>query len=508
MSSNRDRAADAPPGAHHPTAAPVDQATVRAIIVGIMLAMFLSALEQTIVAPALPTIGRSLADVENLSWVVTAYLLSTTLATALFGKLSDIYGRRALMLISVSVFVLGSVACALAPTLWTLVAARALQGLGGGGILPLAQTVIADILSPRERPMVQSYSSVMFMSASILGPVLGGFLTDYIHWSMIFWINLPLGALALLMTNRALKRLPRHERPHRLDILGAALMVAAAIALLLALSWGGVHYLWDSPQILGLVGVSALLWVLFVWRLISAPEPFIPLSMVREPVVGAIVVAGFFGIGTIIGLSIFLPLYIELVLGQSASASGLVLIAFMCGATIGSLLAGRLLARLEHYKRVPMIGLPLGIAVLAIFAIWPDRFSVLEVAALLAFGGLGMGTMYPTTTVIIQNVVLPHQLGTATGTLNFFRQLGGAIVVAVFGAIVLGGFDVRAPGSVVLERLSGPGGSAADFAGLFRFVFIAAASFLAAAFVAVLCIVERPLRGPSAPPQSAPAAAE
>jgi EmrB/QacA subfamily drug resistance transporter len=506
MSSSRGSAAEIPPGDHHQTAAPVDQATVRAIIAGIMLAMFLSALEQTIVAPALPTIGRSLSDVENLSWVVTAYLLSTTLATALFGKLSDIYGRRALMLISVSVFVLGSVACALAPTIWVLVAARALQGLGGGGILPLAQTVIADILSPRERPMVQSYSSVMFMSASILGPVLGGFLTDYIHWSMIFWINLPLGALALLMTNRVLKRLPRHERPHRLDISGAALMVAAAVALLLALSWGGSHYRWASVQILGLVGASALLWALFVWRLMKAPEPFIPLSMVREPVVGAIVVAGFFGIGTIIGLSIFVPLYMELVLGQSASASGLVLIAFLSGATIGSLLAGRLLSRLDRYKRVPMVGLPLGIAMLAIFAIWPDRFSVTEVAALLVFGGLGMGTLYPTTTVIIQNAVLPHQLGTATGTLNFFRQLGGAIVVAVFGAIVLGGSHVSGP--VVLERLSEAGGAATDLALPFRFVFIAAASFLSAAFIAVLCIVERPLRGPAARPQSAPAAAE
>jgi EmrB/QacA subfamily drug resistance transporter len=506
MSSSRGSAAEIPPGDHHQTAAPVDQATVRAIIAGIMLAMFLSALEQTIVAPALPTIGRSLSDVENLSWVVTAYLLSTTLATALFGKLSDIYGRRALMLISVSVFVLGSVACALAPTIWVLVAARALQGLGGGGILPLAQTVIADILSPRERPMVQSYSSVMFMSASILGPVLGGFLTDYIHWSMIFWINLPLGALALLMTNRALKRLPRHERPHRLDIFGAALMVAAAVALLLALSWGGSHYRWASVQILGLVGASALLWALFVWRLMKAPEPFIPLSMVREPVVGAIVVAGFFGIGTIIGLSIFVPLYMELVLGQSASASGLVLIAFLSGATIGSLLAGRLLSRLDRYKRVPMVGLPLGIAMLAIFAIWPDRFSVTEVAALLVFGGLGMGTLYPTTTVIIQNAVLPHQLGTATGTLNFFRQLGGAIVVAVFGAIVLGGS--HASGPVVLERLSDAGGAATDLALPFRFVFIAAASFLSAAFIAVLCIVERPLRGPATRPQSAPTAAE
>jgi EmrB/QacA subfamily drug resistance transporter len=506
MSSTRDRAAAAPPGDHHQAAAPVDPATVRTIIVGIMLAMFLSALEQTIVAPALPTIGRSLSDVENLSWVVTAYLLSTTLATTLFGKLSDIYGRRALMLISIAVFVLGSIACALAPTLWLLVAARALQGLGGGGILPLAQTVIADILSPRERPLVQSYSSVMFMSASILGPVLGGFMTDYIHWSMIFWINLPLGVAAMLMTNRALLRLPRHERPHRLDMIGAALMVGAAIALLMALSWGGSHYAWGSPQILGLLGVSALLWPLLVWRLMTAPEPFIPLSMVREPVVGAIVVAGFFGIGTIIGLSIFMPLYMELVLGQSASASGVVLIAFMSGATMGSLTAGRLLSRLDRYKRVPTVGLSLGIAVLTVFAVWPHTFSVGEVAALLVVGGLGMGTMYPTTTVLIQNAVPPHQLGTATGTLNFFRQLGGAIVVAVFGALVLGGFDLHASGASVL--LTAAGGAAADFGPAFRWVFIAAAGFLAAAFVAVLCIVERPLRGPAARPQPAPAAAE
>jgi EmrB/QacA subfamily drug resistance transporter len=490
-------------GHHDHAPAPVDPATVRTIIGGIMLAMFLSALEQTIVAPALPTIGRSLADVENLSWVVTSYLLSTTLATTLFGKLSDIYGRRALMLVSVSVFVVGSVACALAPTIWALVAARALQGLGGGGLLPLAQTVIADILSPRERPQVQAYSSVMFMTASILGPVLGGFLTDYVHWSMIFWINLPLGIVALLMTNRALKRLPRHERPHRLDLIGAVLMVGAAVALLLALAWGGIAYPWGSTQILGLFGLSAVLWGLFVWRLMRAPEPFIPLSMVRESVVGAVVASGFFGIGTIIGLSIFMPLYIELVLGATASASGVILIAFMSGATIGSLLAGRLLSRLDRYKRVPLVGLPLGIVVLVIFAIWPAQFSTAGVAVLLGVGGVGMGTMYPTTTVLIQNAVPPYQVGTATGTLNFFRQLGGAIVVAVFGAILLGGLDIHAGGATVLERLSPAGGSSEEFATLFRLVFIAAACFLAAAFVAVLCIAERPLRGPAMRPQPA-----
>jgi EmrB/QacA subfamily drug resistance transporter len=509
MSASRDSVSQAPEPDGHATAAPVDQATLRAIIVGIMLAMFLSALEQTIVAPALPTIGRSLSDIENLSWVVTAYLLSATVATPLFGKLSDIYGRRTLMLISISVFVLGSVVCAFAPTVWALVLARALQGLGGGGILPLAQTVIADLLSPRERPMVQSYSSVMFMSASILGPVMGGLLTDYTHWSMIFWINLPLGAAALLMTGRALRALPRHDHPHRLDLLGAALMVGASIALLLALSsgagQGGGHARWTSAPILGLLAVSLLLWLLFVWRLTTAPEPLIPLDMVKEPLIGAIVVAGFFGIGTIIGLSIFMPLYIELVLGQSASVSGSVLIAFMGGATIGSLVAGRLISRLDRYKRVPLAGLPLGIVTLVVFAIWPDRFSVIAVAALLAFGGLGMGTLYPTTTVIIQNAVRPHQLGTATGTLNFFRQLGGAIVVAIFGAIVLGGLDIGAVGVFTAERLSGP---PAEFASQFRWVFVAAAVFLGTAFLAILWIEERPLRGPSTKQQAAdPAAA-
>ncbi len=494
MSASRDSVSGSPPADGHATVAPVDQATLRAIIVGLMLAMFLSALEQTIVAPALPTIGTSLADIENLSWVVTAYLLSATVATPLFGKLSDIYGRRTLMLISISVFVLGSVVCALAPTVWALVLARALQGLGGGGILPLAQTVIADLLSPRERPMVQSYSSVMFMSASILGPVMGGFLTDYIHWSMIFWINLPLGAAALLMTGRALRRLPRHDRPHRLDLLGAALMVAASIALLLALSVGSGHDRWTSAPILGLLGASLLLWILFVRRLATAPEPLIPLAMVREPLVGAIVIAGFFGIGTIVGLSIFMPLYIELVLGQSASTSGLVLIAFMGGATIGSLVAGRLISRLDRYKRVPLVGLPLAIVALVPFAIWPEQFSVIAVAALLALGGLGMGTLYPSTTVIIQNAVLPHQLGIATGTLNFFRQLGGAIVVAIFGAIVLGGIDAGATAVFTVERLSA---EPAEFASLFRWVFVAAAVFLGTAFIAILCIEERPLRGPS-----------
>ena len=471
---------------------PLDHIAIRGIVIGIMLAMFLSALEQTIVAPALPTIGRRLGDAENLAWVVTAYLLAATAVTPLFGKLSDIYGRRTIMLVSVGIFTAGSIACALAPTMLTLILARALQGIGGGGILPLAQTVIADMVVPRERGRYQGYTAAMFMGASVVGPVLGGVLTEQLHWSLIFWINVPLGLVALVMTDRALRRLPRHDRPHQLDMVGAVLMVTATIALLLALTWGGTAYAWLSSQILGMIGASCALWVLFAIRLMSAAEPFIPLTMLREPVVGVIVAAGFFSIGTVIGLSIFIPLYLELLLGLSASASGGVLIAFMAGTVIGSLTVGRLIARVKRYKRIGIAGLVLAIAALAVLASSPSAFSVAEVAVLTGVLGTGIGTMYPMTTIIIQNVVPTHQLGTATGTLNFFRILGGAIIVAVFGAIVLGGAD---SGHARLDHVAGALRGAADLAGAFRWVFIAAAGFLAAGLVAMLIVEERELRG-------------
>ena len=472
-------------------AASLDHTSVRAIVAGIMLAMFLSALEQTIVAPALPTIGRALGNVELLSWMVTGYLISTTVVTPLFGKLSDIYGRRRMMLVSIGVFILGSVACALAPSMEALIVGRVLQGVGGGGILPLAQTVIADLLSPRERPLIQSYTSAMFLAASILGPVLGGFLTDYVHWSLIFWINLPMGLVALILTDRALRRLPRNDRPHRLDLAGAGLMVAAALALLLALAWGCVRYPWISPTIVGLFAASAALWVAFAWRLLHAAEPFIPLTMLAEPVVLGIAAAGFFSIGTIVGLSIFIPIYVELVLAHSPSASGLVLIAFMVGATIGSMVAGRLMPKLERYKLVPVFAMPIGVAAMILFAISPGDITLVEATLLLAVGGAGMGPMWPATTVIIQNAVPLHQLGIATGTLSFFRQLGGALVVAIFAAIVLAGVH-----GASLERLSAA--ETAALAASFRWVFIAAAVFLALSLLSLMVIKTQPLRGPAA----------
>lgn len=480
-------------GSHDPAVLPrLDHAAIRTIIAGITLAMFLSALEQTIVAPALPAIGRSLADIDNLSWVVTAYLLAATAATPLFGKLTDIHGRRTIMLVAIGIFILGSLACALAPTMWMLVIGRSLQGLGGGGLIPIAQTIIADLLTPRERPLAQSYTSVVFMSAGILGPVLGGLLTDHLHWSFIFWINLPLGAVALVMTARTLRRLPRHDRPHKLDIAGVTLMVGASVALLLALDWGGTHYRWLSTPIIALLAGSALLWALFALRLLSAREPFIPLAILRGRVTSMITCAAFFSIGTIVGVTIFAPLYGQIVLRASASLSGLALIAFMVGATIGALLTGRLIVHLTHYMRVPIIGLIIAIATFGVLAAAASHLSFAAFTALLGVLGTAIGPMYPTSTIVMQNAVKPHQLGTATGALNFFRLLGGAIIVAVFGAIVLGSAG-HAGGVMTLEKLDT---AHADFAPAFRLVFIAGGACLTVALACLLAVEERPLHGP------------
>src|SRR5262245_4923526 len=221
--------------------APLSKVEVRNIFYGLMLGMFLSALNQTIVATALPTIGRDFGDFENLSWVIIAYLLSSTVVSPLYGKLSDIHGRRVMMLAAIGLFIAGSLLCAVAPDIGTLIAGRTLQGLGGGGIVPLTQTTIADMITPRERGRYQAYMGTSWIVAGVAGPALGGIIADHLHWSVIFWLNVPFGLLAALLTYHAMKRLPRYERPHQLDIVGAALMIAAATLFLIALTSGGVR---------------------------------------------------------------------------------------------------------------------------------------------------------------------------------------------------------------------------------------------------------------------------
>src|SRR5215468_8174231 len=329
----------------------VDHAAARRIVVGVLLTMLLAALDQVMVATALPSIAASLGDVDNMSWVVTANLLCATAATPLYGKLSDIHGRRAMMLIAIGVYAAGSLACALAPSMLTLILGRALQGLGGGGLMPLVQTIIGDVASPRDRPRYQAYTSSTFIISTVGGPILGGFIAEHFHWSWIFWFNLPLCGLAFLFTHNVLQRLPRHDRRHEFDVLGAVLMVGAAVPLLLALTWGGRRYGWGSPQILALFVACATLWSLFAWRMLTAKEPFIPVSVLRDGAMRVGTAAAFFAVGVVIALTIVLPLYAQLALGLSVSESGWTIIALQGGATLSSVVGGRLLVRCVHSAR-------------------------------------------------------------------------------------------------------------------------------------------------------------
>ena len=466
--------------------APLSEAEIRSTLIGLMLAMFLSALDGTIVATALPTIGRDLGDSEHLAWIVTAYLLASTAVTPLYGKASDMHGRRVTMLTAIALFIVGSIACALAPSMLILALARGLQGLGGGGLVALAQIVTADMISPRERGSYQVYFGTTFAAASVLGPVLGGIFAEDLHWSGIFWINLPLGLLAFWLVNDKLKKLERPLRRHRLDVLGSCLLIGATSTLMLALSWGGSAYPWGSLPILALTGGSLVLWAMFVLRLLTAVEPLIPLPVLGDRVVATAILAGGVTMAVYIGLIVTVPAFFETTLGLSARQSGLALIGFMVGVPIGATVSGRAMAHLVRYKRVPTVGLAVAAMAVGTFAHLGASAPLWLIELQLGIAAAGLGTVLPVATVAMQNAVTPHHLGTATATMNFMRQLLASVVVAVFGAIALGG-------SGLLHEVSGRA-KATDISG-FVVVFWLAAGGLVLALVLLSAMEERPLRG-------------
>jgi len=490
--SERPALTDVPPLA--PARPPLSQAEVRTILMSLLLTMFLAALDQTIVATALPTIGRQFHDVSNLSWVITAYLLASTAVAPVFGTLSDIYGRRAMIIVSLSLFIAGSVLCALAPSMPVLILARGLQGLGGGGIMPVVQTVISDVVSARERGQYQAWFSAVWLIAGISGPVLGGIFADHLHWSMIFWINLPLalGALALLLPKMG--KIPVYHRHRRVDWLGGILLMAAAVVLMMVLTWGGNRYRWLSPEILAMLGAATALALAFVWHAGRADEPFLPLPLIGGSVVPFGLLASGCALGAMIGLTVILPLYYEVVYHLSASEAGLGLIPLAAISTLGAAIAGRTMARVRHYKRVAIAGSI--IATLAAATLTFVTPSLWVLLALLAVFGIGLGTVFPITVVSLQNAVPRAQVGTITGAMNFFRAMGSSFTVAAFSAILLMalGTDV----SLVGEG-HGPVGAiaAADMVAAFRYVFAAATVMLATAAACMIAMEERPLAGPA-----------
>jgi MFS family permease len=327
-----------------------------------------------------------------------------------------------------------------------------------------------------------------------------------VHWSAIFWINLPLGLLALWMTNSLLKKLPRHEKPHRLDFLGAGLMIVATTALLLALSLGGPKYAWTSAPILGLLLAFLLFAIAFVVRLKTAPEPLIPIEILANKVVARGTIAACAAIGVFIGLTIYTPIYLEGMYGLTATQSGFTLIPLMVGTVAGATLSGRFMARIAHYKRPTMIGLIVAATGLTLVAVQPQSLPLLAFALILTAASVGLGTVFPLTLVSIQNAVQPHQMGTATGALNFFRSLGGALIVAAFGAIVIGGLPTDMAAHVTIDNLADTFAAAGrDIGSVFRWVFISATAGILISLVSLFVMEEKPLRTYTRP---APGAAE
>jgi len=480
--------------------APLTPSEVRTILLSLLLTMFLAALDQTIVATALPTIGRQFQDVSSLSWVITAYLLASTAVAPVFGTLSDIYGRRGTITAALGLFITGSVLCALAPNLTVLILARGLQGLGGGGIMPVVQTVISDLVSPRERGQYQAYFSGVWMAAGIGGPVLGGVFAEHLHWSMIFWINVPLGLISLATLLPKMGKIPVFHRRRKVDWVGGVLLMASAVVIMLVLTWGGNRFHWLSPTIMAMIGAAVALSLAFVWHARNAEEPFLPLSLMGGPVAPYALAGGGCAFGAMLGLTVHLPLYYEVVYHLSASEAGLALIPLAAVSTGGAAIAGRTMARSRHYKRVAIIGTL--VATLLGCALALLTLPLWALLSLLSVFALGLGTVFPVSTVALQNSVARAQVGTVTGAMNFFRALMASFMVATFSAILLMalGADISLGGEHrgVVNSIS-----AADMLAAFRYVFGAAAVLLAGAALCMIMMEEKRLAGPALPVEMA-----
>ncbi|MFC1400215.1 MULTISPECIES: MFS transporter [Streptacidiphilus] len=420
-----------------PGTAPIEESSgrVRLVFLGVMLGMFLAALDQTIVSTALPTIVGDLGGANHLSWVVTSYLLAATATTPLWGKLGDLFGRKHVFIICIVIFLIGSALCGVSQNMLQLIVFRALQGLGGGGLMVLAMAVIADVVPPRDRGRYQGVIGAVFGVSSVVGPLLGGFLVDNLNWRWVFYVNLPVGIVALFVIATALKAKNPDVRP-KIDYLGTFLLAAASTCLVLITSLGGTTWSWNSVEVWGCAFGAALLIFAFVLVEQRVDEPVLPLRLFRNPVFSVCS-----GIGFVIGLCMFgalsyIPLYMQVVNGNSPTVSGLRLLPMMAGVLITSIGTGQLISRTGRYKIYPIIGTALTAVSLVLLAQVDDTTSDTVMGVYMLLLGLGLGLVMQVLIIAVQNASDFSDLGTATSGVTYFRSIGGSFGASIFGTVL------------------------------------------------------------------------
>jgi EmrB/QacA subfamily drug resistance transporter len=411
-----------------------NQTSIRAVFGALFLALWLAALDQTVVSTALPTMVADLGGLSYLSWVVTAYLLTSTVAGPLYGKFGDLYGRKIVLQVAIAVFLVGSALCGIAQDMVQLIVFRAIEGIGGGGLIVITISVIGDLIPPRERGRYQGFFGAVFGTATIVGPLVGGFLVDQLSWRWIFYINLPTGILAMAVIAAVLPSRSTRRR-HAIDYAGALLLTAALSAIILFTGLGGTTFPWSSPVMLGLLAAGVAGTVAFVVVELRSPEPILPMSLFgnRNFAVAS-------GVGLIVGLSLFgavtfLPIYLQVVKGVSPLTSGVLLMPMMLGMLATSVISGRIISRFGRYKLFPILGtgtMTFGLGALSLLTIESNDWQTAIDALWL---GLGMGMAMQVLIIAVQNSVDYTHLGVATSGTMLFRSLGGALGVALFGAI-------------------------------------------------------------------------
>ncbi|WP_456695416.1 MDR family MFS transporter [Aeromicrobium sp. P5_D10] len=484
------------------------------ILGGLMTGMFLAALDQSIVGTALPRITSDLKGLDKLSWVVTAYLLTSTAATPLWGKISDLYGRRPIFQAAIVTFLVGSLLCGFARNIEELIAFRALQGIGGGGLMALAFATLGDVIPPRERGKYMGYMGAVFGTSSVLGPVLGGWLADGPGWEWIFWLNVPIGAVALVVTSYALK-LPHTRREHTIDWFGAGVLVAGVSSLLLYLAWAGPDHGWTSGLGLSLLAGALVGTALFIWIELRAKEPIIPMELFSNSIFSTTnAMAVTVGLA-MFGAIIFIPLYLQVVMDMSPTKSGLAMLPMVLGIFSTSIPSGNWVTKTGRYRPMPIASTVIVVAALVVLSLLKSDSSYWLAAIGLFIFGAGLGFSMQLLTVIVQNAVEPRHMGIATSTITFFRTLGGTIGAALFGAVLntrlahhlaenLGGGNAPSVDTNDVSAINGlpePLKSQVidAFASALHDVFISAIPIMIVAFVISLFIKEIPLRTRSSP---------